>query len=260
MTSCSLPIPERNFKNKWKHGMLVSATSASITMCRGHSMLMSPGTVKVGIEQLVKSQTFHYLQCDGSLDDKSEGSSKCSLDKMTRWHRNSLQQMDAHLPQVQNLSDNGITCCTVWCWMLAPYQRVWKAACSGGQLASPIWNTSQMRKCKDAWGWTHRQETVGVVSTVVQPHGVCWPRYCCKCCIYITSSWEAPTWLTKTKVNTLPEGWSGVPQSKVSRCMGPSEMEKTDSRFRGRLCNRKMQRKRRKTLVGVSRPSLQWLH
>ena len=38
MMSCSLPIPERNFKNRWKHGMLTSATLASVSTCGRQSM------------------------------------------------------------------------------------------------------------------------------------------------------------------------------------------------------------------------------
>ena len=154
----------------------------------------------------------------------------------------------------------GMPCCTVWCWMLAPYQSLemtstsWRWACSGSQLVSPICNTSQMRKCKDAWGWNPSPETVGMVPTMVWPHGVCWPRYCHKCCINITSSWEAPTCLTKTKVDGLPEGWHGVPWSKVSRCMRLSKMEKTDLRSKADPVMGKCQDKEKKKLsVGTGK-------
>ena len=43
---------------------------------------------------------------------------------------------------------------------------------------------------------------------------------------------KCPVGMTKTKVDGLPGGQHGVPQSKVSRCMKPSEMEKTDWRFK----------------------------
>ena len=61
-----------------------------------------------------------------------------------------------------------------------------------------------------------------------------------------TSSLEAPTRLTKTKVDRLPEGQHGVPWNKVTRCMRPSEMERTDLRFKAdpAMENAKMKKKR----------------